>query len=683
MSTRPITTAPDPDGGWDLIENLLDDPAIQTGDTATLKPLVDEFENELVNTRGKVHYADDLDDFGDYSPTPWNYGKNQTAKTTWGGAKAGTKTSTPAWRRGGWSSRSAGTYTSRYADYDYSAYSRTSYSSWYSGYSSTKAAMRGVHRSASGFARDPKRAVLSIYPSSSESLEDRKLHLEDGLHVRIDATLYEELGIEKAQQHYTVDAIGQVLALQAMANPELAIRLQNLDGQLPRAIREVVTEVIRRRGLELLASEAPGWITRIDALREAIALQDRPDGTTLSPHVARFDALMKAAWLPSDLSDPLVPPALDLILRLDDLLTGATDISLARQFASDLRAFLASDSDAMQAAVAIEKLLPTIEAETLKIQALCPEPPIAADTSAVIKTGLEDIDQRVTRLRKSSLAHKSNAALAAGLCFLRDGPHAKQLAEMDALTVEVDKARSHQMQIDRACDAIRQSYEKQLRSKHNGTTLSTFLAHESLSILWAHASMDNAVLSVTASDIRAKAIGAATPALLPQLILELNAMRADYNTKTRELFIAAQQADQIEAKLSELINSCGEDSKGGVPVWARFASCAGVECSNELAALLDDIRSNSQPPQEDFRPQRKCDNEGEGDSLAIDGSGESDDAEPGDSKSDRHKLAQNHDDLIAEGAVQADLPQIGTDDDVARAPDIVIYDATDPDRIAR
>lgn len=672
MPARPLT--PTPDSG-----SLFDDLGIQ--DAESLAPLVNEFEQDLVNARGKIHYADDLDDFGDYSPRPWNYGQNQAAKTTWGGAKAGVKTGVAPWRRGGWSTRSAGAYTSRYADYDYSAYSRSSYSSWYSGYSSAKTAMRGVHRSASGFARDPKRANLSIYPSSSESLDDKKLHLNDGLHVRIDASLYEELGIEKAQQHYTVDAIGQVLALQAMANPELAILLQNTNGQLPRAIREVVTEVIRRRGLELLASEAPGWIARIDAFREAIALQDRPEGEVLSPHVARFDALMKAAWLPSDLSDPLVPPALDLILRLDDLLTACDDTAQALQFAADLRAFLAHDSDVMQATAAIEKLLPTIETEVLKIQALCPEPPVPTDTAAAIKAGLQDIEQRVTRLNRPSLSQKADSALAAGLCFLREGPHASVLRDMDALTIEVEEARAHQMSIDRACDAIRQSYEKSLRAKHDSKhSTSVFLAHESLSILWAHASMEVPVLTVTPCDRRAKVLGATPPEELPQIILELNAMRADYNAKTRELFAAAQKADQIEAQLSALINACGEDEAGGVPLWVRFASGAGVECTHELHALLHTIRNEGQPPPEDFRPRRKCDNESNGGDLEIEGNGSLD---PNGNKGDKRKLAQEHDDLIAEGTVQEELPQIGTDDDVSRTPDIHIYDATDPDLVAR
>lgn len=706
-----MTTNPNPAGdqnlnGLDKIISLLGG-----GDKEadTLAPIVQEFEKELTETRPKIHYDDGLDDFGDYAPAappssaPWAYGKNHAAKTTWGGARADSATPAPttSWRRGGWSRRTGknttggyGGYGGYYGDYDYGNYTRSSYSSWCSGYSSARSAMRGVHRSASGFVRDAERTDLSIYPSSSKSLPPEKFRPKTGLHVRIDASLYEDLGIEKAQQHYTVDAIGQVLALQAMPNPELVGHLQNMEGQMPRAVREIVTEVVRRRGLELLASEAPGWVTRIDAFRDAISLQERSseDGKPISEHVKRFDALMRAAWLSSDLSDPLAPEAMGLILRLDDLLSGGGGRMAACALASEIRSWIAENEGLVKAALAIEGILPTVECEALRLQPLCPEPALPAEIAAEIKQAVTDAcDLILAENCALSLKSRAGKARMAGLTFLRDPSIHPDILAIDSLTLEVSEAREQQMEIDRSCDQIRLDYEKQLRAKIDGRhSASRYLETGSLSILWAHASMEKPAMKVAAHP-NASNLDAGQQAELAAVVKTLNTLRADYNKRTQELIASAQHADSIETKLSCIINGLGESQTGGLPVWVRFASTAGIECANALREILDELMGGGGGDGEtdeesgtDFAPPRRGKGDGDDDDLIIDEDSKEHKKDKDNKNRSRRCLAQRHDDLIAEGVVNAeDLPQISTKGDLRNTPEIVIYNCTNPAVIAK
>lgn len=189
----------------------------------------------------------------------------------------------------------------------------TGWSSWYSGYSSTKAAMKSVHRNATTFikSRTDVRDLVILTNLSDAEADDDSRH---DLHARIDASLYETLGLEEAQQHYTIDVIAQVLALQAFPSHYVIQVLQTWQHPLELITREIVTEITRKRGLALLAEEMPGWENRITSFKEAMSVAPPKDGDPLA------GALMYAAWDPPTAMSFLEETACNTIKTIEGIL---------------------------------------------------------------------------------------------------------------------------------------------------------------------------------------------------------------------------------------------------------------------------------------------------------------------------------------------------------------------------
>jgi hypothetical protein len=717
MGKTPLVTEITGDFEFDDFDLLSDDSLSDDLDAASFADDIKEFDSALSTSRGGPRYADGWEDFSQPRPA-----------TTWGGAKVGKGTGfgkSTGYRSyyGGWGSKG---YS------NYGTYARTSYSSWYSGYNSTAMAMRGVHRSASGFVRDSGLKSLAIYPSSNESLDfereersNRRNGLptgERGLHVRIDASLYEQLGIDKAQQHYTLDAIAQVLALQGLPNPDSVRDLQNLkDFPFPRLVREVITEVIRRRGLELLVSERPGWRDRATAFKEAMLMQpgEQPAGGGQAEQLHRFHLLMHTAWLPNvPHPSPLFPEALELIGTIETFLE---DPKAGRhlQLARDITSFVANSSGIGALATTIEAMVEILDLEYERIQPLMPEPPVSNTSRdaliagfSALRKGINDyfqVDSPDDTLFPGDNEWTSTSGLPPSVNLMKTFRRAQRVRliadraavgayrgighqqpeifrDIDALTEQLATQRDGQGALDRHCDRIRSDYEAALRNNHFLDNTSYAPAElfkaNNLSIVWAHASAKPSFMDLTLRpDIETKLSPAATAEALT-LRDSLQEQRQAYRKQTTELLKIAQEADATEGRLSQLIEELPEK---GHEVHLRFASGGLADARVRLADLLNDLRKeeSSGGGDERFAPPRPGAGEGEGgeggdvDDLKVDDSSEPEaGGKPGRSPG---KLTHNHKDLIVDADVcSEELPHIGTDEDPAVSPDIYIFDATDP-----
>lgn len=402
----------EPDEGAQY-EALADAESTEVSGRAGLAGNLERLDTGLTGVKRSYAYDDEDDDYygegiGGTSIADDPKYKGIGGKATWGGASTGGKRGRWGW---GWGTGKNSYYSS--GGYSYSGYASRSYSSWYSGYSSAASAMRGVHKSTSSFVRKPEFTTLSIYPSTSASLgsddssrnaqlladpERRKEHVKSSLHLRIDPSLYTRLGIEKAQQHYTIDCISQVLALQRLTDPGIVFEAQNLlEFPLPRLIREVITEVIRRRGLDLLATEMPGWEDRILSFRRAMILSadhdaaSKPHGTSdlAWAQLGRFKCLMHMAWLPNEPAGVNPAAALEVITKLEAILDSPVDFrSPVKELTSLIVGFISDSVGLAALAGEIDIMLETLSDEFVRLHPQFPEPPVEEGAAANLYSGL-------------------------------------------------------------------------------------------------------------------------------------------------------------------------------------------------------------------------------------------------------------------------------------------------------
>jgi hypothetical protein len=250
-------------------------------------------------------------------------GSATEGRTTFGGAPAGYTH---------YSSTSKGTYS--YSGGGSWATSTGGWqSSWYSGYKSADLAIKGVHDSVSSFVTAPGFGSLEIVPDlenvDAETYLDPAVDIfnrrneeiprdtDKTMVVRIDSTLYEKLGIAEAQQHYIVDAISQVFAIQTYPDPFLITLLQS--GRhgtvIPNVTREIVTEMMRAKGLPILLDQMPGWLKRVTAFRSAMYIGEPPDASIPSAY------LMYGVWERDSISTLEQEDAIKAIDEIEALLS--------------------------------------------------------------------------------------------------------------------------------------------------------------------------------------------------------------------------------------------------------------------------------------------------------------------------------------------------------------------------
>lgn len=208
-------------------------------------------------------------------------------------------------------------------------------SSWYSGYNSADLAIKGVHDNVSSFVTSPGFGSLEIVPDlesidessirdpAVESIANSSLYSNYGsdtdktMVVRIDSTLYEKLGIAEAQQHYIVDAISQVFAIQTYPDPFLLTLLQA--GRhvtvIPSVTKEIITEMMRAKGLPLLLEQMPGWQKRVTAFRSAMYVGEPPDGSIPAAY------LMYGIWERDSIRSLEHEDAIEAIDKIEELLS--------------------------------------------------------------------------------------------------------------------------------------------------------------------------------------------------------------------------------------------------------------------------------------------------------------------------------------------------------------------------
>jgi len=232
-----------------------------------------------------------------------------------------------------------------YTSYRYNLSSQASryggwYNSWYAGYSSTEAAIQGVHDNVATFVTRPGFGFLEIVPNledaDDETVGSQTFHINHAIDegeiatsdvffylnrqktilVRIDTTLYEKMGMDEAQQHYIVDAIAQTLAIESYPTPEIALAAQSSStSRIPNVLREIVTEIFRCRGLPLLVEQMPGWLKRVTALRSALYIPEPAEGTQV-----RNAYLMYAIWEKDVINTLEHQEAIDVIAKIEAIL---------------------------------------------------------------------------------------------------------------------------------------------------------------------------------------------------------------------------------------------------------------------------------------------------------------------------------------------------------------------------
>lgn len=212
-------------------------------------------------------------------------------------------------------------------------------SSWYSGYNSAELAIRGVHDSVSPFLNAEGFGGIEIVPDL-ESVSDgvgtdpylnqeagsrnpysRSLSETDRIAVvRIDSTLYEKLGIAEAQQHYVVDAISQLFSIQSYPDPFLITLLQSCQHKtvIPSVTKEIITEMMRAKGLPKLIDQMPGWLKRVTAFRSAMYVGEPPDGSIPSMY------LMYAIWERDVVNSIEHQDAIKVIDEIEDILNSSS-----------------------------------------------------------------------------------------------------------------------------------------------------------------------------------------------------------------------------------------------------------------------------------------------------------------------------------------------------------------------
>lgn len=182
--------------------------------------------------------------------------------------------------------------------------SRSWMSSWYSGYNSSERAIQGVHNHVATFVRNPDYSLLEILPDLDNPEEQTIISQARGARssssplrssvdnnltmvARIDSSLYEKLGISEAQQHYIVDCISQVMAAEQLPDPGIIPILHGSGSDpvgsiyaltcLPNVTKEIITEILRARGVSLLLEEMPGWLKRVTAFKGVMYVSEPPD----------------------------------------------------------------------------------------------------------------------------------------------------------------------------------------------------------------------------------------------------------------------------------------------------------------------------------------------------------------------------------------------------------------------
>lgn len=316
---------------WEDVENaqrqgnLLDDPGISA--------VEDDGYEEYGGRYG----------YGSYGYGSYGYGKTGKGK---GGSAYGTGS-----YGGGYGYGGAGSYGGWLSG---SAYGGTGswMNSWYSGYTSTGSALRAVHQNVATFIEENKQDIsLEIIPDLEASrghiiasvmlmeqrLIDNKesrtsLHFQEYLTyaIRIDSTLYEKLGIEEAQQHYIVDGISQVLAIQQYPDPATityihgCLREEDDDEpmqacpelaiNIPNVLRELITEIARANGVPLLLEKMPGWQKRVSAFRSVMYIGEPPNNDIPTAY------LMYAVWERDVIESVEHQDAVEVINKIEEML---------------------------------------------------------------------------------------------------------------------------------------------------------------------------------------------------------------------------------------------------------------------------------------------------------------------------------------------------------------------------
>jgi hypothetical protein len=285
---------------------------------------------------GLAYYEEGLDGYGDGLGGDLDAGSASEpagGRTTFGGAPAkGGHTYYPSSAKSG---KGGYNYSYSYAGGGSWASSTGGWqSSWYSGYKSADLAIKGVHDNVSSFVTAPGYGALEIVPDLERvddasiidpAIEDTGRHSVYGRYggetdktmvVRIDSTLYEKLGIAEAQQHYIVDAISQVFAIQTYPDPFLLTLLQaGTHGTvIPSVTKEIITEMMRAKGLPLLLDQMPGWQKRVTAFRSAMYVGEPPDGSIPAAY------LMYGIWERDSVSSLEQEDAIAAIDSIEELL---------------------------------------------------------------------------------------------------------------------------------------------------------------------------------------------------------------------------------------------------------------------------------------------------------------------------------------------------------------------------
>jgi hypothetical protein len=430
----------------------------------------------------------------------------------------------------------------------------------------------------------------------------------------------------------------------------------------------------------------------------------------------RFRLLMHAAWLPNvPPADPLFPEALELIGAIETFLEGpiATGTTTRQhELARDITAFVANSSGIGMLATTIESIVELLDLEYERINPCFPEPPVGDESREALVVGFAALRKGINAyfqvdspddtlfpdgsewkpvgpgttagLVKRAMNVREVADRAAMNAYRGIGHEVPEIfQQIDQLTEDLAEQRNQQGNLDRACDRTRSAYETLLRNRINldGQELlpTELFKTSNLSVVWAHASAKPEFMGITLKpDIEAKLSPKAVSDLLG-LRNELNARRNEYRKQTTELLKVAQAADATEGRLSKRIEELPD---AGWEVHLRFASGGLADARVRLADLLNDLRQQESSGEGDklFAPERPGTSAGGGsggsaDDLKVDG----EPAEKGESKGPRNKLSHNHGDLVVDADVcSEELPHIGTDEDPDTAPDIVIFDATDP-----
>jgi cell fate (sporulation/competence/biofilm development) regulator YmcA (YheA/YmcA/DUF963 family) len=141
-------------------------------------------------------------------------------------------------------------------------------SGWSWGFSSNRNQMvQRIHRTASGFVRNKNCTLLRI--SSTENSKHINNWDKETFSVHLDPIIYKTFGEADAAEPYTIDAIAQVISLSDKNIDNSAYNKILPDGYCNTdiAIRLILVEYIRQKGLIALAETMPGWRSRIEAFK--------------------------------------------------------------------------------------------------------------------------------------------------------------------------------------------------------------------------------------------------------------------------------------------------------------------------------------------------------------------------------------------------------------------------------